>query len=105
MHEILMHDSRTATPAEPSTDRVIEILRQSLPRALAKADITSTTLLKDDLAVDSLGMMSFVLLLEDAFNIKLSPHVAAFSKVRSVGETAELMCRLLNPAATAGAAA
>lgn len=65
------------------------LLKLESPDAIAEA-----TKLGEDLGVDSLGMVDLVIVIEEAFQVKLSSDTD-LSKVRTVGDMVDLLQDLI----------
>jgi acyl carrier protein len=65
-------------------ETLIALLRQSMPRPLAGMQIDGASHLKDDLGIDSLGLITFTMLLQDAFGIEVGDRVAELAAAQTV---------------------
>lgn len=75
-------------------DGVVRALRQSVPRPLAGKPIAAEQDLRTDLAIDSLGLITLVTLLEGEFGLQLGAHTADLLRIRTVRELNDLVVKL-----------
>lgn len=86
-----------------ATRLVIAALRKTLPKATANSPIDGQTLMKDELDMDSLGMMSLLVLLEKETRLSLrgGALVSAFGRCRHADDIVALLDTLTKDRAEA----
>lgn len=74
---------------------IIEHIRQSLTMALGReiADLGETTMLFEDLGVESLGILELLLNLEDTLGIEVDPEDLEMETFRTVKSLADYVTR------------
>jgi acyl carrier protein len=82
--------STDPTPS-PTWNRLVTAIRQSVPRPLATQAIAPEHRLRDDLGLDSLGLMTLAALLEDALDLELSPHTERLALATTAGQLDALL--------------
>lgn len=85
--------STDPTPS-PTWNRLVTAIRQSVPRPLATQAIAPEHHLRDDLGLDSLGLMTLAALLEDALDLELSPHTERLALATTAGRLDALLREL-----------
>jgi acyl carrier protein len=75
-------------------NRLVTAIRGSVPRPLAARAIAPEHHLRDDLGLDSLGLMTLAALLEDALAIELSPHTERLALATTAGQLDALLREL-----------
>jgi acyl carrier protein len=88
----------TQTSILSKSDIIIKLrdLLQELLKLEDPNSISVETRLREDLNIDSLGMVDMVILVEEAFNVQF--RSANFSKVNTLGDVADLILdRLQSP--------
>jgi acyl carrier protein len=82
---------------------VIERIRQSLTMALEReiADLHETTMLFEDLGLESLGTLELLLSLEDTLGIEVDPEDLEIEVFRTVGSLADYITGRLVTTGTA----
>jgi acyl carrier protein len=73
--------------------QVVRIVTMCLPRGLASKEVTRTQRLKDDLGLDSLGLMSLAFRLEDALSLELSSYTDALRALVTVDDLIRFVTR------------
>lgn len=74
--------------------RVLRAVAQCVPRAFATREIGPAQRLKDDLGLDSLGLMSLAFRLEDELAVDLGPHSDALRALVSVDDLVRFVAAL-----------
>lgn len=77
-------------------EKLITALRLSMPPPLAGKPIAAEDHLKDDLGIDSLGLITLAFLLEDGFGVTMAGHIDALGQARTVKELSTLLQSLLS---------
>lgn len=88
------HTMSTPTPTSSTWDRLVAAIRTSVPRPLASREIAPEHHLRDDLGLDSLGLMTLAALLEDALDLDLSPHTERLALATTAGQLDALLREL-----------
>jgi len=83
-----------ATPPSPTWDRLVAAIRATLPRPLASQAIEPRHHLRDDLGLDSLGLMSLAALVEDELGLELAPHTERLALAVTAGQLDALLREL-----------
>jgi acyl carrier protein len=65
-------------------DSVERALRMSVPKPLAGMKIEPQHQLHDDLGIDSLGLITLAMLLDEALGVKMSAHLSKLAAVETV---------------------
>ena len=73
-------------------DKLIEIMMDQL--SIQPQDITMDTLLKDDLALDSLDLYDLIMALEDEFNIEINADNESLDEIQSIEDLIRLLKEL-----------
>ena len=73
-------------------ERIVETLRNFLPKRFRMADIQMTTKLTE-LGMDSLAFLEFLLALEAEFELNLTGDILKLKQVLTVGDAFELVSR------------
>ena len=82
---------------EPSLeDRVSEILIEYARTAPKTVPLTSEVSLRDDLAIESLSLVSVVLRFEDDFGLEIVDSAPDLNSLRTVGDVVNLVRTLLD---------
>lgn len=83
--------------------RIIEQIRQSLTVAMGReiTELHETTMLYEDLGLESVGTLQLLLDLEDSVGIVVDPEDLGMEAVRTVGSLADYVTGHLGTAATA----
>ncbi|EGW22641.1 acyl carrier protein [Methylobacter tundripaludum] len=74
---------------------LLNALRQSMPKPIADRVIEADSNLSFDLGIDSLGLMTLSVNIENAYAINLVDHVEALMTVKSVSELQTLIHSVL----------
>ena len=74
---------------------VVNALRLSVPRPFASKKIEPQHQLREDLGIDSLGLITLASLLEDEFGLSLASHTAALMRVVTVRELSDFIGQLI----------
>ncbi|HEY2517037.1 MAG TPA: acyl carrier protein [Polyangiaceae bacterium] len=74
--------------------RVMRAVAQCVPRAFASREIGRAQRLKDELGLDSLGLMSLAFRLEDELAVDLAPHTDALRALGSVDDLVRFVAAL-----------
>ncbi|GEM_PF-4015478 len=77
-------------------ERIVSALRLSVPRPFASKKIEPQHQLRDDLGIDSLGLITLASLLEDEFGLSLASHTAALMRVVTVQELSDFVGELID---------
>ncbi len=75
-------------------ERVLKAINASVPTPLASTVVRADHRLRDDLGLDSLGLMTLAFRLEDEFQIQLADHTDALRSAETVEQIVELVSSL-----------
>ena len=70
--------------------QILQHTRQVLPPGAAAITVTLQSRLRDELGIDSLGLISLMFLVEEGLSVDMQPHAASIASCQTVGEIAEV---------------
>ena len=74
---------------------VINLVREVLPRRFLKASLEKDMALREDLGIDSIGLMSLAFRLEEEFNLDLMASAEEFTKVQTIEDLQKFVYQLM----------
>jgi acyl carrier protein len=84
----------TILPPSPIDSTLEGLVREVMPRRLHKLPLDGPRSLSGELGIDSIGLMSLALRIEEEFQIDLMQHADRFANVRTFGDVRELIDQL-----------
>lgn len=72
-------------------ERVTKVVLGSVPPPMAATTVRTDHRLRDDLGLDSLGLMTLAFRLEDEFSLQLAEHTDALRRAVTVEDLVELV--------------
>ncbi|RDI67402.1 diaminopimelate decarboxylase [Nocardia pseudobrasiliensis] len=92
--DLFTHQHLVSFDEDPLVREIHEVIRRTAGgESGAVGEITSETLLFDDLALDSLSIVELLTRLEDEFGVRVDPHELNPDTVRTVGSLTEFVVR------------
>lgn len=73
---------------------IAQLIREVLPRRMLQVQMSDELSLREDLGIDSIGLMSLAFRLEEEFSIDLMEHTEEVTSVRTVGDVQRLIRRI-----------
>jgi acyl carrier protein len=94
-HRVAMDRNGRLSVRTAVAERVLAILATSVPGAIARGVVLPDDELRNDLALNSLDLMSLAFRLEDEFGIRLSQRVDELIQAVFVDDLIDLVCACL----------
>jgi acyl carrier protein len=84
-------------------ETVAKLVREVVPRRNAATKLAPSLKLQSDLGIDSFGIMTLAMRIEEQFGIDLQQHTAVVANVRTIGELCDALGAVLAGRAARGA--
>jgi acyl carrier protein len=80
--------------SETLDQRLEGLLREVMPRKLHKLELHAPMSLRGELGIDSIGLMSLALRLEEEFQLDVIAHADEIGNVNTIGDVRDLILHL-----------